>query len=262
MLTGKKGIVMGVANSRSIATGIATTLHREGAELGFSYLPDPDGGDKMQRRVDKAISHLQPRFVIPCNVAEDTSITTFFQEVRTNWDKIDFLVHAIAFAPLPDIRCATVQASRAGFLEAMNISVYSLLAVVRTSMDLMLEGGAIATMTYYGGEKVIAGYNMMGICKAALDCTVRYLANDLGDRGIRINSVSPGPLKTLASSAIAGFTKMQKLNTEITPLKRTLTTGDVGDVTAFLLSDHAVSITGELLHVDNGSHILGSNPLS
>lgn len=214
----------------------------------------------MRRRVDKAINHLQPRFVLPCNVAEDASITSFFQEIRKTWDTIDFLVHAIAFAPLADIRCATVEASRAGFLEAMNISVYSLLAVARASMELMPAGGAIATMTYYGGEKVIAGYNMMGICKAALDCTVRYLAKDLGNKGIRINSVSPGPLKTLASSAIADFTKMQRLNEEITPLKRPLTTGDVGNVTAFLLSDNAMSITGELLHVDNGSHILGNSP--
>ncbi len=258
MLTEKKGIVMGVANSRSLAAGIAAVARREGAVLGFSYLPDAAGSDKMRQRVGRAIDHLRPHFVFPCDVGSDDSIAGFFAQVQEEWHELDFLVHAIAFAPLEDIRCATLDASRAGFRRAADISAYSLIAVARAAAPLMTAGGALVTLTYYGGEKVITGYNMMGVCKAALDCAVRYLAAELGPRGIRINNLSPGPLKTLASSAIAGFSTMQKHNAAATPLTRELHREDVGHAAAFLLSDYAAAISGELLHVDNGFHVLGA----
>ena len=260
LLTGKKGVIMGVANARSIAAGIAAVVQRAGATLGFSYLPDADGGTKMQTRISKAVEQMQPQFIYPCDVADDASITSFFQQVRDDWGTLDFLVHAIAFAPLADIRCPTLAASRSGFRTAVDISAYSLIAVARAAAPLMPRGGAIVTLTYYGGEKVIAGYNMMGMCKAALDCAVRYLAAELGTAGIRVNNISPGPLKTLASSAIAGFNAMQKYNATLTPLKRTLNSEDVGHAATFLLSDYAAAISGELIHVDNGFHVLGAAP--
>ena len=258
MLTGKKGIVMGVANARSIAAGIASVAQREGAALGFSYLTDTAGSDRMRQRVAKAINHLQPHFVFPCDVGNDDSVSDFFAKVQEKWQTLDFLVHAIAFAPLEDIRCATLDASRAGFRTAADISAYSLIAVARAAAPMMTGGGAMVTLTYYGGEKVIAGYNMMGICKAALDSAVRYLAAELGPRGIRVNNISPGPLKTLAASAIASFGEMQKRNAAVTPLTRTLSSEDVGHTAAFLLSDYAAAISGELIHVDNGFHVLGA----
>lgn len=261
LLSGKKGIVMGVANARSIAAGIAVVAQREGAKLGFSYLPD--SGGKMRLRVGKAVDQLQPSFIYPCDVAQDASIDDFFQKVKGHgWEKFDFLVHAIAFAPLADIRCETLQASRDGFRTAVDISAYSLIATARAAAAALTDGGAIVTLTYYGGEKVVAGYNMMGVCKATLDCAMRYLAAELGPRGIRVNSVSPGPLKTLASSAIAGFSDLQKRNAAMTPLTRTLSSEDVGRTTAFLLSDYAAAISGELVHVDNGFHIIGAQPAS
>ena len=262
MLTGKRGIVMGVANTRSIAAGIAAVARQEGAELGFSYLPDAAGTEKMRQRVDKAVSHLQPHCVHPCDVSDDNSITGFFTKVKEEWKTLDFLVHAIAFAPLEDIRCATLDASRSGFRTAVDISAYSLIAVARAAAPLMANGGAIVTLTYYGGEKVITGYNMMGVCKAALDSAVRYLAAELGPRGIRINNISPGPLKTLSASAIASFGAMQRRNAAMTPLTRTLSSEDVGHTAAFLLSDYAAAISGELIHVDNGFHVLGATPTS
>ncbi len=262
MLASKRGIVMGVANARSIAAGIAAVARREGAELGFSYLPDAAGSEKMQQRVNKAVNHLRPHFVYPCDVGDDDSIASFFAKVQEEWHTLDFLVHAIAFAPLADIRCATVDASRSGFRTAADISAYSLIAVARAAAPLLADGGAVVTLTYYGGEKVIAGYNMMGVCKAALDSAVRYLAAELGPRGIRVNNISPGPLKTLSASAIASFSEMQRRNAAVTPLTRTLSSEDVGHTAAFLLSDYASAISGELIHVDNGFHVLGATPAS
>ena len=260
ILQGQKGIVMGVANSRSIACGIAKAARNAGAELGFSYLPDAKGSDKMLRRVTSAVADLQPNFLLPCNVADDNSIINMFTEIKNSyWEEVDFLVHAIAYAPLADIRCPTIEVSRSGFLEAMEISVYSLLATSREASKLMPKGGSIVTLTYYGGEKVIAGYNLMGVCKAALDSAVRYLAHDLGGKNIRINNVSAGPLRTLASSAISDFGKMQKLNAQYTPLSRDLSTADVGNLCTYLLSPYAQAITGELIHADNGFNIMGSN---
>lgn len=262
MLTSKRGLVMGVANARSIAAGIASIVRQEGAELGFSYLPQAEGGGKMRQRVDKAIDHLQPRFVYPCDVSDDNSIASFFAKVKEEWQTLDFLVHAIAFAPLEDIRCATLDASRSGFRTAADISAYSLIAVARAAAPLMTSGGAIVTLTYYGAEKAIPGYNMMGVCKAALDSAVRYLAVELGPRRIRVNNISPGPLKTLAASAIASFSEMQRRTAAVTPLTRTLSSADVGHTAAFLLSDYAAAISGELIHVDNGFHVLGATPIS
>ena len=255
-LAGKKGLVMGVANNRSIATAIAEVLHQQGAELGFSYLPDNDGRDKMHQRVSKAVAELDAKFILACDVSKDDDIEQFFCSVQQQWSKVDFLIHAIAYAPLDDLRCPTLEASRSGFLEAINISVYSLIAIANRVAPLMSDGGSIVTLTYYGGEKVVDGYNMMGVCKAALDHSVRYLAYDLGRRNIRVNSLSPGPLRTLASSAIANFSQMQKANAGVTPLKRQLVADDVGQLTAFMVSDHAAAISGELIHVDNAFHVL------
>lgn len=257
MLQGKKGIIMGVANSRSIATGIAAATNAAGAKLGYSYLPDTSG--KMLRRVSGAVEDLDPAFILPCDVTNDASIAEFFAAVRNkHWQELDFLVHAIAYAPLEDIRCPTLHASREGFSLAMQVSVYSLIAIAREASKLMSEGGSIVTLTYYGSEKVVAGYNMMGVCKAALDSTVRYLAHDLGNHQITVNAISAGPIKTLAASAIPNFNKMQKLQQQSTPIPRTLSAKDIGNICTFLVSKQANAITGEIIHADNGAHIVAS----
>lgn len=257
LLQGSKGIIMGVANSRSIATGIAAAASSVGAELGYAYLPDDSG--KMLRRVTGAVESLQPAFILPCDVSSDSSIEEFFAAVRqSHWQELDFLVHAVAYAPLEDIRCPTIEASRAGFSLAMQVSVYSLIAVARAASKFMTNGGAIVTLTYYGSEKVVVGYNMMGVCKAALDSTVRYLAHDLGNQRITVNAISAGPIKTLAASAIPNFSKMQKLHQQLTPIPRSLTAADIGNLCAFLVSKQAAAITGDIIHVDNGSHVVAS----
>lgn len=258
LFEGKKGVVMGVANKHSIATTCAQYFNDQGAELAFSHLPDLDGKGKMKKRVLDAISHTDPALVEPCDVTSDESITTFFTKIQQKFGKIDFLIHSIAFAPLDDIRVQTVGASRSGFLEAMNVSVYSLIAVTRAAQEILNPGGSITTMTYFGGEKVVAGYNLMGICKAALDRAVTYLAYDLGPKELRVNAVSCGPVKTLASSAIGSFSKMAEVSASIAPMGRKVTTLEAAKATAYLASDLASGTTGEILHVDCGYNIMGS----
>jgi enoyl-[acyl-carrier protein] reductase I len=258
LFDGKKGIVMGVANDHSIAWAIADYLHREGAQVGFNHLPDKDDRKRMERRVRKLAEPIGAKLIEPCDVAKDEDVQVFFGKVRDTFGTIDFLLHSIAFAPLEDIRCATLQASRAGFHLAMDISVYSLVAVARAAAPLMTQGGSIVTMTYFGGEKVVSGYNLMGVCKAALDCTVRYLAHDLGPQNIRVNAISAGPMKTLAASAVGDFDEMLTLHSSVAPLGRNVHPDELGKAAAYLLSDMASATTGELHHVDCGYSIMGS----
>lgn len=254
-LKGKKGIIMGVANNRSIATAVAEALHQQGAKLGFSYFPDETG--KMKKRVSSAIEPFSPSFILPCNVTKDEDIKAFFSQAKESFEEIDFLVHSIAFASIEEIRKPTIEVSRKGFLEAMEISTYSLLSVSKVASEMMKAGGSICAMTYFGGEKVLPGYNLMGICKASLDHSIRYLANDLGEKGIRCNGISAGPIKTLASSAVGDFKEMLKINALMAPLAKNVTATDVGQSAAFLLGEHSSAITGEILHVDCGYNIMG-----
>ncbi len=258
MFEGKVGIVMGVANNHSIAWAVSEELAKEGAQMGFSHLPDTNERKRNEKRVRTITESLEPRLIAPCDVQSDEDIVRFFEEVKEVYGKIDFLVHSIAFAPIDDLKCDTIDCSREGFKTAMDISCYSLIAVAREAAKLMNDGGSIIAMTYFGGEKVVKGYNMMGICKAALDSTVKYLASDLGEKNIRVNAVSAGPLRTLASSAVGEFAKMMKLYQSASPLGRNLEAKEVGQSSVFLLSHMSSAITGEILHVDCGYNIMGS----
>lgn len=257
LFKGKKGVVMGIANEYSIATAVAKFLATEGAQLAFSHLPDKDGRDRMMKRVQRVAEPLGVSFLRPCDVNNDQDIQKFFDEVSKHFGSIDFFVHSIAFAPIDDIRCATIDASREGFRIALDTSCYSFIATAREAAKLMPDGGSMATMSYFGGEKVVPGYNLMGIAKAALEMTTRYLAFDLGPKNIRVNAVSAGPIKTLASSAVGDFSSMLKLYPAIAPLGRNVTSEEVGKVTGFLLSDLASSISGDVIHADGGFHIMG-----
>jgi enoyl-[acyl-carrier protein] reductase I len=254
LFSGKKGIVLGVANEYSIAWAISKKLLDEGAEIGFTHLP----GDKMERRVRKLTDPIGAKLVTPCDVQKDEDVARVFQEARATYGALDFVLHSIAFAPIDDLRCPFVQASREGFKLAMDISVYSLAIVARHAAECMPNGGAIATLTYFGGERVVAGYNLMGVCKAALDASVRYLAYDLGPRQIRVNALSAGPVKTLAASAVGDADKLAGLYEAVSPLGRNIEREEVGAAGMFLLSDLAKGITGEVLHVDCGYNIMGS----
>lgn len=258
LLTGKRGIVMGIANERSIATAVSRTLHKEGAQLGFSFLPDTGERKRNEERVRQVTKDLDPAIVASCDVTSDTDIEAFFAQVHEKMGSIDFLVHSIAYAPTEDLKGPTYMASRSGFATAMDISCYSLLAVARAARPYMSKGGSIVAMTYFGGEKVMPGYNLMGVCKAALDAAVRYSAAELGLEGIRVNAISAGPVKTLAASAVGDFKKMLGLYEQSSPLRANITADDVGAATAFLLSDYARMTTGEILHVDAGYHIMGT----
>lgn len=258
LFTGKKGIIMGVANEFSIAAAVAKVLAGEGATIGLNHLPDKDGRDRMAKRVHRVADPLGIAFVKPCDVNQDEQIKDFFAQVKESFGTIDFLVHSIAYAPLDDIRCATIDASREGFRIAMDTSVYSFIAVAREAATLMGAGASMLTMSYYGGEKVVGGYNLMGVCKSALEMATKYLAYDLGPKGVRVNSISAGPIKTLASSAVGEFSHMLKLNSAVAPMGRNITTDEVGKAAAFLLSDMASATTGEIMHVDCGFNIMGS----
>lgn len=259
IFSGKRGIIMGVVNEYSIATGVAKFLTEQGAELGFSHLPDKDGRDRMARRIQRVAEPLNVKFVRPCDVSSDEEITRFYDEVRESFGPIDFVLHSIAFAPIEDLRCPTLDSSREGFKTAMDISVYSFIAVARAAAKVMNPGGSLVTMSYYGGERVIDGYNMMGVCKAALEMATRYLAFDLGPKGIRVNALSAGPMKTLAASAVGDFSRMLDSHARGAPLLRNITQDDVGKTTGFLLSDLSSGTTGEILHVDCGYSIMGSH---
>jgi len=254
LFSGKKGLVLGVANDFSIAWAISQKLLAEGAEIGFTHLP----GEKMERRLRKLTNPISAKLVTPCDVQKDEDVARVFAEARDTYGSLDFVVHSIAFAPMDDIKCNYVNASREGFKTAMEISVYSLPLVARHAAEVMPNGGSIVTLTYLGGEKVVSGYNLMGVCKAALDASVRYLAYDLGPKKIRVNAVSAGPVKTLAASAVGDADKLAGLYEAVSPMGRNITREEVGDSGLFLLSDLASGITGEILHVDCGYNVMGS----
>jgi len=254
LFTGKKGLILGVANDFSIAASITQKLHAEGAELGFTHLP----GDKMVRRVRRVTDPIGAKLLIPCDVQKDEDVAQAFSQARETFGTLDFVLHSIAFAPMDDLKCPFLNASREGFKTGMDVSVYSLAIVARHAAELMPEGGSIVTLTYFGGERVVPGYNLMGVCKAALDAAVKYLAFDLGPKKIRVNAVSAGPVKTLAASAVGDFDKLAGLYEMASPMDRNITREEVGATGMFLLSDLASGITGEILHVDCGYNVMGS----
>ncbi len=256
----KKGLILGVANDRSIAWAIAREIMEQGGLCGFSHLPDKPNDEKQKnrRRVTKCTdAYENAKFVVPVDVQKDEDIAAIVEKAKSEFGTIEFLLHSIAFATLDDLRRDTVETSREGFKLAMDISVYSLLAVANAAKEIMSPSSAIVTMTYFGGERCVPGYNVMGVCKAALDASVRYLAHDLGPRGIRVNALSAGPLKTLASSAV-GAKGMEQLYEHMSPLGRNITHEEVGRTGAFLLSDMSDGITAEILHVDGGYNAMGS----
>lgn len=260
MFDGKKGLILGVANAHSIAWSIAEFVMGEGAECGFTHLPDreDDARQRNRRRVAQLTDEApNAKFLVPLNVNDDQQITEVMKTAAEQFGKIDFVVHSIAHAPLEDLKCPTIEASRAGFLSAIEISAFSLIAVSNAAAPILNDGGSIVAMTYYGGEKAVPGYNLMGVCKATLDAAMRYLAFDLGPREIRVNAISAGPLRTLAGRG-AGVDDMLVLYEKMSPLGRNITHEEVGQAAGFLLSDLSKSITGEILHVDGGYNIMGS----
>ena len=260
MFDGKKGLVLGIANDRSIAWAISKIAMEEGAVCGFTHLPDrpDDERQKNRHRVQKCIDGFEAaKFLVPLDVQNDENIAAVIDRTRQEFGKIDFLLHSIAFADRDDLMKSTMECSRKGFLLAMDVSAYSLLAVANAAKDILSDNASIVTMTYFGGEKCVPGYNVMGVCKAALDACMKYLAYDLGPQGTRVNAISAGPLKTLASTAV-GAGGMLQLYEHMAPLGRNITHEEVGRVGAFLLSDMSNGITGEILHVDGGYNIMGS----
>lgn len=261
LFSGKKGLVFGIANDHSIAWAITQKLHAEGAEMGFTHLPDKDPErPRMERRLRKLVEPLDASIIMPCDVQQDGDLDAVFDAAGETFGKIDFVLHSIAYAPMDDLKGPTVNVSREGFKMSMEISVYSLLAIVRRARQILNPGGSILTLTYLGGEKVIPGYNIMGVCKAALESSVTYLANELGPEDLRINALSAGPLKTLSSSAVGDFDVMLKLYSSMSPMRRNITPEEVGTTGMFLLSSMSQGITGETLHVDAGFHIMGAPP--
>lgn len=254
-LTGKKALVTGIANNRSIAWGIAQQLHQAGAELGVTYLPDDKG--RFEKKVRELVEPLQPSIFLPCNVQDDAQIDTTFDAIKQQWDKLDILIHCLAFANKEDLSGDFSQTSRQGFTTALEISTYSLTRLARAAQPLMKEGGSIVTLTYLGGVKVIPNYNVMGIAKAGLEMSVRYLAAELGPSNIRVNAISAGPIRTLASSAVGGILDMIHHVEQVAPLRRTVTQLEVGNTATFLSSDLASGITGQVLYVDAGYEIMG-----
>lgn len=252
LLEGKKALVFGLANKNSIAWGISQVFHEHGAELGFSYaIP------QLEKRVMPLAEELEVEFVEMCDVTKDEDIEAVFQKIAEHFGEIDILVHSIAFAPQEELTGRFVETSRSGFATAMDISAYSLVALAREGAKLMPDGGSIITMTYYGAEKVVPHYNVMGVAKAALEANVRYLAADLGPDGIRVNAISAGPIKTLAAAGVAGFRKMLHYVEERAPLRRNVDQEEVGRTALWLCSDLGSGVTGEVIYVDSGYHILG-----
>jgi len=257
---GKKGLILGVANDHSIAWAIAKEIMDAGGECGFTHLPDreDDQRQRNRRRVSQLTDKYEhAKFLVPLDAQDDDNIRRVFEHAAEQFGKIDFLLHSIAFADRDDLSRDTVYTSRAGFKLAMDISVYSLIACTAAAKPMLNPGGAVVTMTYFGGEKCVPGYNVMGICKAALDATVRYLAYDMGPQGVRVNALSAGPIRTLAGRA-AGVEEMLTLYEHMAPLGRNVKHEEVGRTGAFLLSDHSDGISGEILHVDGGYHAMGS----
>jgi enoyl-[acyl-carrier protein] reductase I len=253
LMAGKRGLIMGLANDKSLAWGIAKRLAEHGAQLAFSYQ-----GEALAKRVIPLAAELGSDFTFECDVSDMTSLDAAFAALGARWDSLDFVVHAIGFSDKNELRGLYVDTSLDNFLMTMNISAYSLVAIAKRASELMPEsGGAILTLSYYGAEKVVPHYNVMGVAKAALETSVKYLANDLGPRNIRVNAVSAGPIKTLAASGIGDFRYILKWNELNAPLRRNVTIEDVGGAGLYLLSDLASGVTGEVHHVDAGYHVVG-----
>jgi enoyl-[acyl-carrier protein] reductase I len=251
-LKGKRGLVMGVANDRSIAWGIAEMASKSGAELAFTYQ-----GDALEKRVRPLAERVGANIVVPCDVTDESSIDAAFKAIEDEWGALDFVVHAIAFSDKKELDGVYLDTTRENFVRTMDISVYSFTAVAQRAAPLMNEGGSLLTLTYYGAERVMPHYNVMGVAKAALEASVRYLAADLGSKNIRVNAISAGPIKTLAASGIGDFRYILKWNELNSPLKRNVTIEDVGRSGLFLLSDLGSGVTGEIMHVDSGYHTVG-----
>ena len=252
LMKGKRGLIMGLANDRSLAWGIAKQLGDQGAELAFSYQ-----GEAIEKRVRPLAEQLGSDLLVDCDVSDMAALDRTFGAIQERWDGLDFLVHAIGFSDKNELRGKFVDTSLDNFLMTMNISVYSFCAVAQRARSVMKAGGSLLTLSYYGAEKVIPHYNVMGVAKAALETSVRYLAADLGPEGIRVNAISAGPIKTLAASGIGDFRYIMKWNEYNAPLRRNVTIEDVGGAGLYLLSDLASGVTGEIHHVDAGYHIVG-----
>ena len=251
-MKGKRGLIMGLANERSLAWGIARALGDQGAELAFSYQ-----GEALEKRVRPLAAELGSDTLIDCDVSSMDALDTAFAEIRKKWETIDFVLHAIGYSDKNELRGKFVDTSMDNFLMTMNISVYSFVAVAQRAKRMMKPGGSLLTLTYYGAEKVIPHYNVMGVAKAALETSVKYLATDLGPEGIRVNAISAGPIKTLAASGIGDFRYIMKWNEYNSPLRRNVTIEDVGGAGLYLLSDLAAGVTGEIHHVDAGYNVVG-----
>ena len=254
-LTEKNAFVTGIANNRSIAWGIAQQLHKAGANLGVNYLPDERG--RYEKKVRDLVEPLSPNIIVPCDVQNDELLDEMFAAIEEKWGKLDVLVHCLAFADKEDLSGDFSATSRDGFAKALDISTYSLNCLAKRAKPLMKEGGSIIALTYIGGVKVVPNYNVMGVAKAALEMSVRYLASELGTQNIRVNAISAGPIRTLASSAVGGILDMIHHVEETAPLKRTVTQIEVGNTAAFLASDLASGITGQVIYVDAGYEIMG-----
>jgi enoyl-[acyl-carrier protein] reductase I len=251
-MAGKRGLIMGLANDKSIAWGIAKALGDAGAELAFSYQ-----GEALKKRVVPLAVQVDSDFVMECDVADERTIDQMFVDLNSRWGTLDFIVHAIGFSDKNELRGRYVDTSRQNFQMTMDISVYSFTAVVQRAAKMMMSGGSCLTLTYYGAEKVMPHYNVMGVAKAALEASVKYLAEDLGKDDIRVNAISAGPIKTLAASGIGDFRYIMKWNEYNSPLRRNVTQDEVGKAALFLLSDLGSGTTGETLHVDAGYHVVG-----
>jgi len=252
LMQGKRGVIMGVANDKSIAWGIAEELHKAGAELAFTYQ-----GEVLQKRVEPLATSVNSKLVIPCDVTDQASIDKAFGEVEKAWGSIDFIVHAIGFSDKKELDGRYVDTTRENFLRTMDISVFSFTAVTKAAAAIMKNGGSALTLTYYGAEQVMPNYNVMGVAKAALECSVKYLAEDLGKDNVRVNAISAGPIKTLAASGISDFRFILRWNELNAPMRRNVTQNEVGKSALYLLSDLGSGVTGENLHVDAGYHVVG-----
>ncbi|HKQ94026.1 MAG TPA: enoyl-ACP reductase FabI [Aestuariivirgaceae bacterium] len=252
VMAGRRGLIMGVANNRSIAWGIAQACARQGAELAFTYQ-----GDALKKRVEPLAAETGSTLVVPCDVTDVQSLDAAFDSIAKSWGKLDFVVHAIAFSDRDQLSGRYVETTEENFTKTLLISCYSFTAVAQRAEKLMTKGGSLLTLTYYGSEKWMPHYNVMGVAKAALEASVRYLAADLGKDGIRVNSISAGPIKTLAASGIGDFRYLLRWTEYNAPLRRNVTTDEVGDSAVFLLSDLGRAVTGENLHVDCGYHVVG-----
>jgi enoyl-[acyl-carrier protein] reductase I len=255
LVDGKKALIVGVANDHSLAWGIAQALHREGAEVGFTYL-----GESLEKRVRPLAESLGARLIEPCDANSDEQIEALMQRVREEWGHLDMLIHSVAFAKKQELSGSYLNTSRAGFLLALETSAYSLTALVKGASKLFAPGASVLTLTYHGSQQVVPNYNVMGVAKAALEASVRYLAADLGARDIRVNAISAGPVRTLAASGISGFRSLHQQFAALAPLRRNITAEDVGNTALWLCSHLSSGVTGETVYVDAGAHIVGVAP--